>query len=680
MAIEQLRPSYKSGFAPRDFLPKHPDLWKGCIGAWCPSLGSTGTVVKDWSKSGINGTLTGSLSIDTGWSPNGIKGNGSTGAVSCGTGYNPGLESWSQSAWYKHDAAQSLTGISGKSLFAAGAGRYGFYIDSNVNLYAFVEVSAGVFVTNSYTITANDGIWHSLVWTVNRTGNAILYFDGKEVSSVSASAHSAVNITSAFTYNIAAYNDAAGVPSQASTSINGFVDDIRHYNRVLSPYEAKLLASQRGIAYYPEEPLRIMRIPEVYSETASGGVVCGSTATVDLTYSATATGGVVCGGATDEYISQDLIASGGIVIGSTATVQATYDVTPTGGVVCGGDNGLIYDETASGGVLAGSSATPIQTSSLTTSGGVVVGSSAEIESTADASVRVSGTAEIFHQEYNTGCCGFVTYDEESTGGIEASGTATVTDSIIQGGVSISGTAEVDCPTHVFNGYSTVLHLLEDGDGTTDEFFNEVGRLHGTGGALLSQPTQVNGLFDKAQLFDGNDFIYQLNDGLNDTEPFTVSLWAQIEGRFLDRTFYSRGTSNTVTGEGWSITLGHDASNRLVGKVQVIGTTDWETYTLKTTRTLPTCWTHVALKWNPGETLKLYINGFEEATTNITETELVPSTGRNYIGRENNTRYANGNIGEVRVTPELKSDEWIYAEYKTMCENFVTIGSEETSIG
>ena len=49
--------SYSNGFAPRDGQPLHPELWRGCVGAWAPCLGPTGLTLRDWSGRGNNGTL-----------------------------------------------------------------------------------------------------------------------------------------------------------------------------------------------------------------------------------------------------------------------------------------------------------------------------------------------------------------------------------------------------------------------------------------------------------------------------------------------------------------------------------------------------------------------------------------------------------------------------------------------
>jgi hypothetical protein len=50
--------TYANGFAPRDGEPLFPELWRGCVGAWNPGLGPTGTRLYDWSAFKNHGTLT----------------------------------------------------------------------------------------------------------------------------------------------------------------------------------------------------------------------------------------------------------------------------------------------------------------------------------------------------------------------------------------------------------------------------------------------------------------------------------------------------------------------------------------------------------------------------------------------------------------------------------------------
>ena len=50
-------PSYVAGFAPRDGAPRHAHLWRGLVGAWSPTLGATGTTLRDQSCYQNHGAL-----------------------------------------------------------------------------------------------------------------------------------------------------------------------------------------------------------------------------------------------------------------------------------------------------------------------------------------------------------------------------------------------------------------------------------------------------------------------------------------------------------------------------------------------------------------------------------------------------------------------------------------------
>ena len=52
-----IRPSFKQGYARSAGESKHPQLWKGLVGAWVPALGVTGNTLHDVSTFKNHGTL-----------------------------------------------------------------------------------------------------------------------------------------------------------------------------------------------------------------------------------------------------------------------------------------------------------------------------------------------------------------------------------------------------------------------------------------------------------------------------------------------------------------------------------------------------------------------------------------------------------------------------------------------
>ena len=59
-------PSYWNGFAHSAGESAYPESWKGLIGAWCPSLGPSGSTLRDLSGFGRHGTL-GNMDPATDW-------------------------------------------------------------------------------------------------------------------------------------------------------------------------------------------------------------------------------------------------------------------------------------------------------------------------------------------------------------------------------------------------------------------------------------------------------------------------------------------------------------------------------------------------------------------------------------------------------------------------------------
>ena len=277
-------------------------------------------------------------------------------------------------------------------------------------------------------------------------------------------------------------------------------------------------------------------------------------------------------------------------------------------------------------------------------------------------------------------CGPQHYTETASGGLAAGGVSPNTSNRYtpSGGMSCGGTA-ILTTSLLYDEFNAVYHLDESGNGTADEYTNSVGIRHGRGGKgyLKYVPTQTPGLWYQSQDLDGNDFIEFDNDNIPPDAAFTVSLWAKITGLYLPRVWYSRGKENTDTAEGWSIQIGHNADNTPFVKVQVVGSSNWLTYEASGTALTSSCWYHVAAVWNPGSSLTLYIDGEAVDTTIVTETQLVPSTARSYAGRLGQYFYTIGQLQELRVSPVVRSADWIDAEFSNLCDSaFYTIGIEE----
>lgn len=248
-------PSYKSGFAsPSRGEMEYPSLWRGCVGAWCPSLGETGLVLRDHSGYGNHGTLT-NMDPATDWvASNGkmaLDFDGSNDFVSAMPGSQLSNVSGSISFWVKPTNSWN-SGVRefwfGTDLAGYGGIEFQNWF-SNTLYVGWQDYSPSadyrIVVTRSST-NWTQNIWGTYVLTWG-FGNSFLYFNGVTIGS---HASTTVNIDNSSFPNL---RIAAVVFD--STRGSGQLDDFRVYNRVLTPSEIKLLATRRGIAY---ETKRIM--------------------------------------------------------------------------------------------------------------------------------------------------------------------------------------------------------------------------------------------------------------------------------------------------------------------------------------------------------------------------------------------------------------------------------------
>lgn len=292
-------------------------------------------------------------------------------------------------------------------------------------------------------------------------------------------------------------------------------------------------------------------------------------------------------------------------------------------------------------------------------------------------------------------CGFQIIDEIGSGGVLCNGTATVSQSPNRysetgsGGATAGGSATVLTSTP-FDGYAGVFHLQEDGDGTFGEFADSTGHNDGTGGTDPYTPTRTaSTLWNYSQALDGNDYIRVAVD--DHPTDYTVSLWFKITGRFLQRIFFARGRTDTVNGDGVSIALGHYSqvdgfdtdteTNRVFARVKVEGETNWTTHTVRGTTSVPNdCWHHLALVFDSGSSITLYLDGELEKTKAITETALVPTDNEIYFGRCDGAEFTDGELQEIRFIPRALSAAWIETEFLNLCSgDLIDEGVEQSPI-
>ena len=255
--------------------------------------------------------------------------------------------------------------------------------------------------------------------------------------------------------------------------------------------------------------------------------------------------------------------------------------------------------------------------------------------------------------------------------------------VTSGGVVCGGSARVDVVEDVYDGLACIYPLDEFGDGTEDEYKDRSRfRLHGQGGGgqLDLVPTADIGVFcSVSQHFDGRQFITLPQDYLADRQGFTVSAWTKIDSVRQDRSWYSRGFE--TTSEFWVFRFGHTFLNQLTASVQVYQDSgSVKTYEAwGSTRLAQAAWHHVAVVFEPGVSLRLYLDGELDGETALSEKATVTATNGGFVGRWNEASMPMGNVQELRVYGSVMPQEYLLADYDNFCSaGFFEVGGEEST--
>lgn len=227
-------PTYQHGFyAPgKRRQAKYPSLWRGCVGAWSMGLGPTGATLRDWSGMRNHGTLT-NMDPATDWVVSdgqyALDFDGTDDYVEI-TDRTPSGTPYSISVWASADVLDNTQD----------------QITNSNNKFQIGVADPGMI----YSYAPDYYVAWSVTWTLNTWGHHAFtidhdvflpYFNG-----VNRGVFSTTSISSGTgTLYLARYYNLV----YGGNWFNGRIDDVRIYNRVLSPQEIKLLSLRRGIAY-----------------------------------------------------------------------------------------------------------------------------------------------------------------------------------------------------------------------------------------------------------------------------------------------------------------------------------------------------------------------------------------------------------------------------------------------
>jgi len=185
-------PSYKGGYAHSKAEAKYPQLWPGLVGAWFPSLGPSGSTLRDVSNRGNHGTLT-NMDPATDWVIAGKKGlgwaldfDGGDDYVTFGDKSDFELPRYSYAFWLRAVSAPDVAVITQPILNGAGEQfHFSWGHTSPAYRQSFMHKDSGGWKPAQIPDTLSGGVWYHLAATYN--GSYIRGFlDGRQVVQVSA--------------------------------------------------------------------------------------------------------------------------------------------------------------------------------------------------------------------------------------------------------------------------------------------------------------------------------------------------------------------------------------------------------------------------------------------------------------------------------------------------------------
>jgi hypothetical protein len=198
----------------------------------------------DYSDQNNPATVTGAASLSSGKLGGAYSFDGTTGYLNIGDKdiLNPHLNSMTVSLWVKTSDSDSLGRLYTKGTHGGSQQGYSLqlYPGTGGKVSAIFGVGHEHIIQSDASIT--NGQWNHIVGVFDRTGNEELYVNGiKQAATASIADHSSLDIgTNLYSACIGASCSTNGAQAM-SEYLNGIIDDVMVFNRVLTADEIKAL-------------------------------------------------------------------------------------------------------------------------------------------------------------------------------------------------------------------------------------------------------------------------------------------------------------------------------------------------------------------------------------------------------------------------------------------------------
>ncbi|QDU81547.1 hypothetical protein Pla110_32890 [Polystyrenella longa] len=408
-------------------------------------------------------------------------------------------------------------------------------------------------------------------------------------------------------------------------------------------------------------------VSTAYSWFADGQITFSNSADVQSNIEQTATGGITFGGqATANVVYLNYIPTGGITFSDSASVIVSYTTDP----VSIFHNGYKFKRLLKYNSASNQTNFPLLFTETLGTGKITSSSACDV---------------IFETYDHTQLNHEIEYFDSSTGQLFAHFKTTLEKGDNYFWMYYGKVKEI-CDEENVSGtwsqYANVYHLNEDGDGTASEYVDVKGSLNGTARSPIFIPEQITGKIHKGQDFSPiSTYIKTADDEIANTNDWSVSSWVKTPSFIAGKqVIWSRNKTDLGNDEGWSIEMGINGSGYPTASVQIDnGDETWSTITATSSSQLTaSTWYHLALVWDSGSSIRIYVNGVEKGSTSTVKTNLADGSAGNYIGRRDTGSYFKGIIDELRVSQTAFTASWLLNEYNSGNQSLI-VGHESTSL-
>ena len=211
---------------------------------------------------------------------------------------------------------------------------------------------------------------------------------------------------------------------------------------------------------------------------------------------------------------------------------------------------------------------------------------------------------------------------------------------------------------VWNPFVMVQHMNDDPNDST--ITGSTSNHHEGTKKAAGEPAEADGKIGKGQDFD-EDYIEVPNDSSFNHGYVTVEAWVKADA-------YSTGWHSLINRKQYPLVAEWDGTTfyfRINAQTNAASLGNWTADQ----------WYYLALRYD-GSTIKIYRNGKEAASANYSRTMTTSNNGYGLGTWDKTSEYFDGIVDEVRISNPTRSADWIYAQYLSMTDDFITYGGEE----